>query len=203
MTFNNDAIESINQDQNLIYHTAKSIANINTSLSRISYNSLIVFLFEFARHISSITTRINIYLFLSVRQSSSTIVRAFFITTRKTVWNTHVYISNWRVVFARVIYSLNFYLIYLLDNFLRNLHEHLHHNLRHLTKTYAFARQIDAFSFSSFRRVWISIRLSWNLLFFRSLLVNISIVTLLSTVHILLRFRFLLRWSRYSHTKNE
>ena len=93
------------------------------------------------------------------------------------------------------------HLIYLFDNFLQQLFEHhLHYSSKYLTTIYTFTRQIDAFSSLLFRRLLnsISIRSSWNLLFLRSLLVDISTVTLLSTFHILLRFRFLLRWSRCS-----
>ena len=67
--------------------------------------------YSFARHISSIITRVNIStsIYLFVRQSSSTIVRAFFITIRETVWNTYVYTSNRRVLFVFVQEISQFY----------------------------------------------------------------------------------------------
>ena len=68
---------------------------------------MIVFL-SFVRHtyfFDNCTSQ-NIYLF--VRQFSSTIVRAFFITVRETIWNTYVYTSNWFIVFARVINIIYF-----------------------------------------------------------------------------------------------
>ena len=151
VTFNNDVIESVNQDQNLIYQLQNQLF-ISTILFNRSYNlidrlSIICSTYFFDKRTSQ-----NIYLF--ARQSSSTIVRAFFsLQSEKD------------------------------------------------SEIYAFVSQIDSFSSSLFRRLLnsISIRSSWNLLFLRSLLVvDISTVTLLSTFHILLRFRSLLRWSRYS-----
>ena len=50
-------------------------------------------------------------------------------------------------IIARVLLS-----IYLLDNFLQRLHEHLHYNLRKITKTYAFTRHIDSFFSLLFRK---------------------------------------------------
>ena len=96
----NDVIESVNQDQNLIYQLQNQLL-INTSSLRIVQFHWSSFYLS-ARHTSSIIVRVNIYLF---------------------------------------------------DNLLQQLHEHLHYSSKYLTKTYAFARQIDAFSSVLFERL--------------------------------------------------
>ena len=72
----NDFIESVNQNSDIWFINCRINCYISTSTLYCDlYIDLIVFLSS-ARHISSITARVNIYL-LSVRQSLSTIARAF------------------------------------------------------------------------------------------------------------------------------
>ena len=86
-----------------------------------------------------INCKINCYI------STSTLY-CFLYTIRSSFYSSARHTSS---IIARALLS-----IYLLGNLLQKLHEsHLHYSSRYLTKTYAFVRQIDAFSFASFKRL--------------------------------------------------
>ena len=93
----------IHQLQNQLLHQF----DLNQQIVQSHWSSF----YSSARHISSIIARVNIStsIYLFVRQFSLTIVRAFFITARETVWNTYVYTSNRRALFAFVQKISQFY----------------------------------------------------------------------------------------------
>ena len=146
---------------------------------------MIVFLLEFARqqsHESSTSTYLFTYL---LGNSLSNCTSILLITIRERFWNTRVCKPNRRVLFNFVrnsfsIRSSTFHLLYLLGNLFQNLFEHLHYSSKYLTKTYAFANQIDAFSSFSFRkfRNLVSLAMDFSTKSFSKTTLNRPIMTL-------------------------
>ena len=159
--------KSVNQNSNIWFINCKINCSSIRSHSK-SYNSLIVFLFEFAFQQFNESTFIYLFTYL-LDNFFNNCTSILLIIVREKFWNTRVCKSNSRVLFNFVrnrfsIRSSAFYSLFLLDNFLQNLHEHLYVNSRYLTKSYVFARQIDTFFSVSFRKLFnfsISFRSSW------------------------------------------
>ena len=149
----------INQSEINIWFINSRI-NCYISTSTLYYDDLYIIDRLFSWIDSSTTQRVktSIYLLDNFFNDCTSIL---FITTRKRIWNRRVCRSNQRVLFNFVRNSfstrsstshLSIYLLDIAFSFNNRSNVFLHHDLRYLTKTYAIARQIDAFFSFSFRR---------------------------------------------------
>ena len=139
--------------------------------------SLIVFLFICSTYLFNNCTSQHLSIYLSIcstSHSSSAIARAFFSLQSEKDSEIYAFVSQidaFSSTSFKKVFRLHFF-IYLLDiaSFFSNRSSiHLHYSSRYLTKTHAFARQIDAFSSSSFRKLLNSFDIElFNLLVMKS-----------------------------------